>query len=114
LPSSKKSTAAKSQPASQRVPEGQKLLARANQRVPARQKLLTRASHRVPGRVDEWPRPQDREPGGYFPFAVAPFALSKPWGHVLMHNVMTPGKQKLVITDLGLKRAKINSDVAFY
>jgi hypothetical protein len=39
--------------------------------------------------------------------------LSKPWGHVLMHNVMTPGKQKLVITGLGLKRAKINSYVAF-
>jgi hypothetical protein len=64
-------------------------------------------------RVDEWPRPQNREPGGYFPFAVAPVALSKPWGHVLMHNVMTPGKQKLVITDLGLRRAKINSYVAF-
>lgn len=47
-----------------------------------KKKKSTAAKSQPPGtrRVDEWPRPQNREPGGYFPFAVAPVALSKPVG----------------------------------
>jgi hypothetical protein len=61
-------------------------------------------------RVAKTPKPRARWLSSIRSFSSA---LSKPWGHVLRHNVMPPGKQKLVITDLGLKRAKINSYVAF-